>query len=303
MTGTATGGTYRFTFLHGVRIRSGTNYLGQVMSCNPHVQLVPPKKTTDEFPLMRDLDSWEKAFANFTAKYKGPKDLFQFRKFLPYLGAAWQSYLIDMFSLQPGHVFIKDPSVKHIDQFFELFPDAKLLLLVRDGRDNVASTVKAGLAVRASTTAVDQARMRLNHILRRDFAAAARDWAAGVTRIVKFDEQFKSTPLASRYMIVRYEDIFRNPRPMAERMFSFMEVPFDDRILEAVENAEVVGSSFYGSSGQEDARKPNWTATPKTEAFQPTGRWKKWSAAEKSLFKRIAGPQLVRMGYEENMTW
>ena len=296
-------GRCRFTFLHGVRIRSGTNYIGKVMSCNPHIQLVPPKKTTDEFPLMRDLDSWEKAFSTFVGKFTGPKNFFQFSKFLPYLGSAWLNYVIDTFSLQEGPVFIKDPSVKHIDRFFELFPEAKLLLLLRDGRDNVASTVKAGLAVRASTTAISKAKTRVNHLLRRDFSSAARDWAAGVTRIERFDEQFKSSPFASRYMIVRYEDVFRNPRPMAERIFSFMEVPYDDAILEAVENADVVGSSFYGSSGREDARKPNWTATPKTEAFQPTGRWKRWNAAEKALFNRLAGPQLVRMGYEDNLNW
>jgi Sulfotransferase family len=293
----------RFTFLHGVRIRSGTNYLGQVMSCNPHVQLVPPKKTTDEFPLLRDLDSWERAFSSFVSNFTGPKDVFQFRKFLPYLGSAWLNYVVDTFELQPGHVFIKDPSVKHIDRFFDLFPEAKLLLLLRDGRDNVASTVKAGLAVRAHTTTVAKAKTRLKHFLRRDFASAARDWAEAVTRIERFDEQFRDTPLASRYMIIRYEDVFRNPRPMAERIFAFMEVPWDDRILEAVENADVVGSSFYSASGQEDARKPNWKATPKTEAFQPTGRWKRWGAAEKALFKRIAGPQLIRMGYEENLSW
>jgi len=32
---------YKFTFLHGVRVRSGTNYLGKFMSCNPHIQLDP----------------------------------------------------------------------------------------------------------------------------------------------------------------------------------------------------------------------------------------------------------------------
>jgi hypothetical protein len=294
---------YRFTFLQGVRIRSGTNYIAQVMACNPHIQSVPPGKTTDEFPVLRDMEHWEKGFSAFLHQYKGPRDVYDFGRFLPYFGTAWMEYVVDTFSLQPGHVFLKDPSVRNIDRFFDVFPEAKLILLVRDGRDNVASSVRAGLAKRATTTFAEKSKMRINNLLRRDFRTAANDWAGAVRRIVEFDEKFRATPLATRYMILRYEDIYRNPRPMAERLFQFMEVPFDSSILDAVENAEVVGSSFFGASGKEDATKPNWKATPKTEAFQPMGRWKDWTVLERNLFKRIAGEQLIRMGYEQNPDW
>ena len=86
-------------------------------------------------------------------------------------------------------------------------------------------------------------------------------------------------------------------------MFTFMQVPFDDAILRAVENADVVGSSFYSSAQREDAQKPNWTATPKTEAFRPIGRWKGWSSRQKRWFKRVAGSQLISMGYEKDLSW
>jgi hypothetical protein len=294
---------YKFTFLQGVRIRSGTNYIAKVMSCNPHVQLVPPKKTTDEFPVMRNMEIWEKGFTAFLGQYKGPRGTYEFRRFLSYFGAAWLRYLVDLFSLQPGHVFLKDPSVRHLDRFFEMFPDAKLIILVRDGRDNVASSEKAALARRTDMSLARKSRTRLNHLLMRDFVQAARDWAVSVDRIVRFDEEFKCSPLASRYLIVRYEDIYRSPREMGRRLFEFMEVPWDDAILDAVENAEVVGSSFYGAEGREDARKPNWTATPKSEAFQPIGRWSGWNGLRKKLFKRIAGRQLIQMGYEQTSDW
>ena len=115
---------FRFTFLHGVRIRSGTNYLGKVIGCNPHLQLVPPNTTTEEFPVLRVMDSWEKAFAEFLSRYKGSRSDYEFRRFLPHLGSAWLSYLVENFSLQPGHVFLKDPSVRYIDKFFDVFPEA-----------------------------------------------------------------------------------------------------------------------------------------------------------------------------------
>jgi hypothetical protein len=295
-------GSFKFTILLGLRIRSGTNYLGKVMSCNPNVQLVPPA-TTQEFPLMADLHMWDRAFAAFAGRYGGDKTLCQIERFRPHLGSAWLMHLIDTFGLKPGHVFLKDPSVKNIDRFFDVFPDARLIILIRDGRDNVASSMKAGLAVRDRQTKAERTRKRINHWLRRDFVSAARDWSIAVKRVTSFDAEFKDSRYASQYLIVRYEDVYRDPRRMAERIFSFMGVPWDQGILDAVANADVVGSSFYSSARREDAHKPNWKPTPRTEAFQPVGRWKRWSTLQKSLFKRIAGKQLISTGYESDLSW
>jgi Sulfotransferase family len=294
---------YQFTFLHGSRVRSGSNYIGKIMGCNPNVQLIPPGKTTDELPLLNNIEAWERAFTDFQNKFKGDRSLYEFRGFLRYLGAAWQRYLIDRFDLKPGPVFLKSSNVKHIDRFFDMFPDAKLILLFRDGRDNVASTVKAGLAERQHHSFRQKLKPRLSHLVLRDFASAARDWSKSVNKILRFDEQHRTSELASRYLILRYEDVYKEPGPMAERIFAFMEAPCDRDILMAVEGADVVGSSFYGKSGKEDAVKPNWTPTKKTEAFQPVGRWKAWNAIKKNMFKRIAGNDLVRMGYEKDLNW
>ncbi len=294
---------YHVTFLHGARVRSGSNYLGKVMSCNPHIQQVPPGRTMYEFPLMSDLGAWASAFSTFLHKYTGAKEHFEFRRFSPHLGNAWLTYLIETFSLQPGHIFIKNSNVRNIDKFFDVFPESKLILLVRDGRDNVASFVKASLATRHNKGLLAKVRMRLSHLLMRDFRSAARDWSAAVRRIVEFDEEFKKSPRASRYLLLRYEDVFQRPREMGARIFEFMGVPFDEAVLDAVENADVVGSSFFSPRGQEDADKPNWRATPRTEAFQPLGRWKKWSSSQKKIFDRIAGKQLFSMGYETDPNW
>jgi hypothetical protein len=296
-------GAYHFTFLHGARVRSGSNYLGKIMGCNPNIQLVPPGKTMYEFPLIDDLGAWKSAFAGFLNKYKGKPEDFDFRRFSPHLGNAWLRYLIETFSLQPGHIFIKWSNVRNIDKFFEVFPESKLILLVRDGRDNVASSVKATLATRHHKNLIQKVRTRISHLLMRDFRAAAKDWSSAVRKIMRVDEDLRKSPSASRYLLLRYEDVYQRPREMGARIFEFMGVPYDEAILDAVENADVVGSSFYSERGKEDATKPNWSATPRTEAFQPLGRWKKWSSFEKSLFRRIAGKQLFEMGYETDPNW
>src|SRR5262249_7613525 len=129
----------------------------------------------------------------------------------------------------------------------------------------------------------------------------ARDWSSAVRKIVQFDEEFKKSPVSSRYLLLRCEDVFQRPREMAARLFEFMGVSCDEAILDAVENADVVGSSF--ASGQEDSNKQNWKATKRTEAFQPLGRWRKWSGLQKRLFHGIAGKQLFAMGYETDPKW
>src|SRR4029453_14253314 len=94
---------YRFTFLHGARVRSGSNYLGMVMSCNPDIQSVPPGKTTDEFPLLIHMDAWTNAFGQFVRRWKGDSGLFELRAFLRHLGTAWSEYLIETFSRSEEH--------------------------------------------------------------------------------------------------------------------------------------------------------------------------------------------------------
>ena len=104
-------------------------------------------------------------------------------------------------------------------------------------------------------------------------------------------------------MIVRYEDIYQNPRGVGQRIFAFMEVPCDEAILEAVENAEVVGSSFYREVPEGGCKKPNWIATPKRRLFSRSGDGKPGVRGRERAFKRIAGRELIRMGYEKSLDW
>jgi hypothetical protein len=104
-------------------------------------------------------------------------------------------------------------------------------------------------------------------------------------------------------MVIRYEDLHLNPRPNCIRLLEFMGVEISEPILTAMENADVVGSSFYGEDQKESARKPNWRPTARTDAFRPVGRWSHWGAVEKQLFKQMAGKELIELGYEKDLNW
>lgn len=294
---------YRFVMLHGIRVRSGTNYFSKLVSCHPDIQLVPPQKTTDEFPFVFTIESWQLAFSRFVQVFNGNKQQFKFDDFAPDLGQAWLSYMIRLFELKPGMVFFKDPRVYHLDNFFLLFPQAKCIILIRDGRDNVASCMKAGLAKREIYSAGQRWKRQINHWLWRDFINHSRDWARSARQIEAFQNNFCHSTYRENIAFFRYEEMFKQPVEQSQRLFDFMELEINDAILKKITNLDVVGSSFYNKNQKEDAQKPNWQPTKKTDAFQPVGRWQHWNAYQKWLFKRLAGQELINFGYETDFSW
>jgi hypothetical protein len=295
----------RFVFLQGIRVRSGTNYLGRIAACHPALQFIPPRrenKPGGELPLMASLPSVRGVFDRMMKAYIGDTPL-DFSSFAREQGDALLRALAATYELEPGTVFFKDPTTEGLESFFDFFPDEKLVLLVRDGRDNVASGVKASMAKRKNMTFSHEARRYLNHWAFRDFRGHAKQWAASARRILAFDAAHKSSAHADQYLILRYEDVYSDPRMWARKLFDFMELAVEDEVLAEVEALGVVGSSYYSADQTETASKVNWVPTPRTEAFRPVERWRSWGAAKKQMFKRIAGDELLALGYATDKDW
>lgn len=292
-----------FVFLQGMRVRTGTNFLTRIVMQHPEVRIVPPEGPTNEFHLMSSLPDWERAYARVARRLFGRHPGPGWPDFERRLGDAWQSLIQEHYGFKSGRIFLKDPHVDGILEFFDLFPGARLILLLRDGRDNVASSMRAGLLVRGSMTLRARARRKLNHWAMRDFVGHARDWARAARLVLDFDAAHRDGERAGRYRMIRYEDVLADPRAEARRIFEFMGLPAPDDVLDRVGNTRVVGSSFYAAPGREDATRRTWTPIEKTPAFRPVGRWRHWGPARKRLFKRLAGRELVELGYAEDQGW
>lgn len=293
----------RFIHLHGLRIRTGTNFLARIMMDHPDVHVVPPEGPTNEFPFLKTLPEWERAFETVRRRLFGRHPSPGWPEFAGRLGRAWEETIADHYGITSGHVFLKDPHVTRIEEFFDVFPRARLILLVRDGRDNVASSVRAGLLVRRSMTRYGILRRRLRHWVMKDFLNHARHWAWSARQVLDFDARHREGDRADQYLIVRYEDMVRDPRETGRRLFGFLGLSSSEDVLDAVERTEVIGSSFFGPSGEEDAARPNWRPTEKTGSFRPVGRWQAWGRVRRSIFKRVAGRELVALGYAEDLEW
>ena len=296
---------YKIAILLGILPRSGTNYLAKLMSYHPEVRLIPPNTTSGEIGVMSGFQHWKSAVKTFDEHFVSPgvpKQTVRFEDFAKYIGAGWIDYLVKRFEVPPGCLFLKEPTILGLQKFYDIFPNAKLLVLVRDGRDQAASFMRASLAKRRTTTRTNLMKSYINHLIWRDFILDVINWRDAATAILKFEKAQKDQQ-GKTFLILHYEDVYNNPKEKMAEVFDFLELDYDDSLLSELAEAEVVGSSFLSSDQKENARKPNWTPTPKSRNFSPVGRWKEWSAARKTVFKKIAGQRLIDFGYEKDFNW
>lgn len=180
--------------------------------------------------------------------------------------------LIRFLTVEPDRRLVtKSPSLENLEHFFDFFPQAHLLLLVRDGRD----VVDSGIATFGW-----------------ELEGAARAWAAGVDRVMRFAD--RTDIPRGRCTVVRYEDLFEQPGSEIRRVLRATGLPEDRFDFDAVESMPVRGSSSHRGSGREEI---HWDPVPRGPSFKPTQRWKKWDPPSRRAFSAVAGRQLSRLGY------
>lgn len=166
----------------------------------------------------------------------------------------------------------KTPSTKNIGLFFRLFPQAYLLVLIRDGRSVVESAARtSGL----------------------DYETGARRWARAAQEILRFRQAAGSA--AHRVLMVRYEDLYANLDTELRRILEFLQLPVDEYDFEAARSLPVRGSSAMSRTSSD---RVHWAPVEKTSEFQPLARWRHWPPLRHERFNWIAATYLEAFGYE-----
>ena len=172
----------------------------------------------------------------------------------------------------------KTPSVADLKDVFDFLPEARLVILVRDGRAVVESGVKGFLW---------------------DFETAAGSWATGARQILDLLKDRAGD--RDHVVIVRYEDIWRDVEAELRKLFAFLSLPADIYDFERARALPVRGSSFYRGTSERPAftlHGVHWAPVAKTDEFDPLRRFTEWSSEDHTRFNRIAGEYLKRFGYE-----
>ena len=160
-------------------------------------------------------------------------------------------------------------NIPHMQRIVKEFPDARIVHIIRDGRDVALSLDKQGWS------------RPLPWDKNKSLLAAGIYWEWIVRKGRKL-----GAILGSNYMEVRYEELVSDPRKSLVRVSEFIQHDLDyDRILQArVGSVKNPLTSF-----KEDLNDGNFT---------PVGRWRdKFPPEQLAWFERLVGDYLQELGY------
>ncbi len=256
-------------FILGILGRSGTNFLSRLLRLHPDCT-APDPIAEDFLVYYSDLlasyaDSLYKRWSRWGTDGLEKDSIFQ------HLGNALVSWL----STRAGgkRLLTKTPSVRNLENFFKLFPKARLVILVRDGRAVVESGVRS---------------------FGWNYEVATRDWVRAARTILQFDQAHKNS--GGRYLIVRYEELYSNLSNELVKILEFLGLNPETYDFEAAVNMPVWGSSSFRGEASE---KVHWQPIRKNADFKPMERSESWGRARQERFDWIAGEYLQQLGYKK----
>jgi hypothetical protein len=198
----------RLIFLVGAQ-RSGTNWLQSMLATHPDIVALPSEtqlisvgvRLLENFVQDGAIEAWStgRSFMERPAFADAARDFCD-----AVLGGA--ATALDN---SAGHILERSPNhAEHLDLVAELYPDAKVVHIVRDGRDVARSLVEQPWGPD-------------------DVAEAARRWqlAVSVAR--------RHGPSMAGYVEVRYEELLADPAATYQKTLTALDLPASSPIVEA----------------------------------------------------------------------
>lgn len=256
----------RVIFLLGIRPRSGTNYLGMLLSRHPDCGTV---EGLWEDQIVRELAQLEGYVQRISGQWPEHARDDLARELRLGLGRGIASMLTELGSAP--FVRTKTPSVAGVDRVRSFFPDAAILFLIRDGRA-VAESARRTFG-RGATLETE-----------------AQAWAEGARTIRRFMDEDPGP-----HALVRYEDLVLDTAGELRRLFSVFGMDPDPYDWDTLDDVPVKGSSTYHGEGESTT---HWKQIPKDRDFNPLARAAAWPESKHRRFDAFAGPEMELFGYE-----
>jgi hypothetical protein len=202
----------------------------------------------DREQLLRHFKQYELSFANL-------------------LRAIIEVHAIRNFKLRPGE---KSPlHLAHVPALLDQFPESRVICVLRDGRDVVRSLLEVPWATPGNP---------------RRFRLFCMRWNDAVEEMIHYE---KTVP-PDRFLIVKFEDVLRQPKSELEKICSFIGEEFEPTQLEGAQSSNAV---------------PDWEKKWKNKASEMPDperieAWRK-SSDQKQIWimNSIMGTMLERVGY------
>lgn len=171
----------------------------------------------------------------------------------------------------------KPRNVYRIDKLLEISPDAKILLIIRDGRD-----VACSLQDRKG------------------------DIESGIKRWVLDNRAGEKYWKYQSVHILKYEQLVEDFDGTITKVLNFLDEAYEPEIREFHKKPKLLSGASkqhlsVPAEQEQHAKFRNWQVNQ--PLFDGRGKWKRMTEEEKRVVKECAGDMLVEYGYVENNDW
>ena len=297
-----------FIFGHA---RSGTTLLTRLIRQHPsvhcnyqgHFFTRPP--TIESFVDHANIESWLTRHSN---RWNRGRDL------SPVVMRSAIEFIMEREARELGAKVIGDKSPNNllngeaVRLLHKIYPDGKLIFIVRDGRDAAISHrfqafIDAPHHLSKKDKVIREAFRhdpeQFLHRTRSIFTLQAiQEAAEGWVRNVTETDQLGQEMLGEHYISLRYEDLLTSPKKEINRLWSFL-------------NVDVSKTGLEDLLTQELRKNPDaeWQEHKAGDLIEPlpkgkTGSWQKlFTEHDRAIFKEIAGNTLIDWDYEKDKDW
>jgi len=296
-----------FIFGHA---RSGTTLLMRLARLHPEVHCSYQAHFFTRQPLLKSLVNTPEAEEWLTRRSNRWN---QGRDLSPLVLRAAADFILERDAAKEGKHIVGDKSPSStihgqaVRDMHAVYPDAKLVYIVRDGRDVLISERFRNLVEESKFLKAED--KRIVEELRRDQAqftngarsifteSVIRRVAMGwVTNLQETEEEGRRL-FGENYHSLRYEDLLQHPFDEMQKLWKFLGVQADRSLDKAITDEM---SSNPDEEWQSKRNEDIASFLPKGQA----GNWQRlFTARDKAVFKEVAGEMLIKWKYEKSVDW
>jgi hypothetical protein len=195
-----------------------------------------------------------------------------------------------------------------VHNLYEIYPDAKLIFIVRDGRDTALShrfqnfidapqhLSKEDLQIRSAFASDPQPfyEGKISIFTRTWLRRSAEGWVRNVTETDAVGKEL----FGSQYLSLRFEDMLASPYKTMCRLWRFLDV---DTSLTGLES--MLQEELQTNPDEEWQRYKEGDLVASLRKGKP-GSWRElFTPRDREIYKQIAGETLIAWGYEKDLNW